>query len=269
MLKLFAAGVALMLAALLSGCDALINSQIFFPEKRLDASPADYGLAWEEMHPITSDGLSLHAWHVPALGSRHLLLYSHGNAGNISHRLDRIARFHRMGLSVFIYDYRGFGQSEGSPDEQGLYRDAEAAQAQARAMADAQGQKLVLLGRSLGGVAAVWLASRRPVEGVILESTFTNLGAMARSVYPLPGLETWLKGRFNSLGRMAAIKAPLLVVHGQRDSIVPLSLGRELFAAAPGPKDFYLIPNAGHNDTYLVGGEAYFQRVGAFLDSLP
>lgn len=262
------AGLSLM-AWLLCGCDALIHSQVFFPEKRLEADPGAYGLEFQELWLEASDGPRLHAWLVPAPGARCLLLYCHGNAGNLSHRLDRVARLRRQGVSVLIFDYRGYGRSQGQPSEQGLYRDAEAAHAQARALADQQGQKLVLLGRSLGGVAAVWIASRLPVEGVILESTFTNLGEMARSLYPLPGLRGWLGDRFDSLGRIKDIRAPLLVVHGDRDEIVPLKQGRELFEAASARKDFFLIPGAGHNDTYLVGGQAYFQRVRDFMDSLP
>jgi fermentation-respiration switch protein FrsA (DUF1100 family) len=259
----------MLMAGLWLGLEPLINSQVFFPQERLDGGPADYGLAHDELWLETADGTRLHAWHIPAPGARALLLYCHGNAGNISHRLDRVTRLHRQGVSVFIFDYRGFGRSQGRPSEQGLYQDAQAAHAQARALAQTQGQRLVLLGRSLGGVAAVWLAAHNPVDGVILESTFTNLGAMARTIYPLPGLESLLGGRFDSLGRMGQIKAPLLVVHGDRDRLVPLSLGQKLYDAAPGVKDFYLIQGAGHNDTFLVGGAAYFQRVTAFLDSLP
>jgi fermentation-respiration switch protein FrsA (DUF1100 family) len=247
----------------------MLSGFIFFPERRLVATPRGWGLAHEEVWVEAADGPRLHGWHLPAASGNTLLLFCHGNAGNISHRLDNIERLLAAGMSVYIFDYRGYGLSEGSPSEKGLYLDAEAAQAWAAAKARAQGQRLVVFGRSLGGVAAVHLAARGGCAGAILESTFTNLGAMAGVHYPLPLLPGWLAGRFDSLGRIAGLTCPVLFVHGDRDDVVPYRLGQELYAAAPEPKEFLTIDGAGHNDTYLIGGQAYFDRLRDFCEGLP
>lgn len=254
---------------LLTGCDNMLSGFIFYPERRLESRPEGWGLAHEEVWVAAADGVRLHGWHLPAPSGSTLLLFCHGNAGNISHRLDNIERLLRVGISVYIFDYRGYGLSEGSPSEKGLYLDAEAAQAWAAEKASAAGQRLVVFGRSLGGVAAVHLAARGGCAGAILESTFTNLGAMAREHYPLPLLPGWLAGRFDSLGRIGGLRCPVLFVHGDRDDIVPYRLGQELYAAAPGPKEFLTIDGAGHNDTYHVGGQAYFERLRDFCEGLP
>jgi len=246
------------------GCDGFIESQIFFPEKGHYAQPAAFGLDSQDVALTTSDGLDLHGWHIPSPGAKNLLLFCHGNAGNISHRLDNLARLHQAGVAVFIFDYRGYGLSQGSPSEKGMYLDAEAAWDWAAKQAGQQGGEVVIFGRSLGGVAAVYLASRHRPAGLVLESTFTDLGAMAKTFFPLPGMGKWLGGRFNSLGRAARVKCPVLMLHGDADDIVPYKLGQELYAALPAPKAFVTLPQAGHNDTYLVGGPAYFQLLAAF-----
>ncbi|RJX35530.1 MAG: alpha/beta hydrolase [Desulfarculus sp.] len=254
---------------MMSACSSIVESQIFFPEKDLYATPTALGLAYEDVWLTAADGTRLHGWHLPAPGARHLLLFCHGNAGNISHRLDNLARLQQAGLASFIFDYRGYGRSQGSPSEAGMYQDAEAAFDWAQQKAAGQGGRVVVFGRSLGGVAAVYLATVRSPAGLILESTFTNLGDMARSFLPLPGLGGWLGKRFNSLGRAPQVRAPVLVLHGDADEIVPLALGQALFAALPPPKQFVLLQGAGHNDTYLRGGAAYFQRLKEFVDKIP
>ena len=252
-----------------AGCDSLLASQIFFPDPVLEGDPSRVGLAFDEQWIETADGARLHAWWIPCPGSPAVLLFCHGNAGNISHRLDNLARLHQAGLSLFIFDYRGYGRSSGRPGEQGLYRDVEAAGTRAAALARQQGARLVVFGRSLGGIAAVHMAARTPVDGLILESTFTHLGDMAASLLPLPGLKGGLAGRFNALAKIPAVSAPKLFFHGDQDNIVPLELGRRLYEAASQPKGWVLLPGAGHNDTYMMGGPAYFQRIRDFVDRLP
>jgi uncharacterized protein len=247
----------------------LIEGQIFFPDPYLVGTPGDEGLAFQDLRFKTQDGVTLHGWLVPADPSVGLILFCHGNAGNISHRLDNIRRLHEIGLSVFIFDYRGYGLSGGRIMESGFYLDAEAAYAVARQHADREKLKLVLFGRSLGGIAAVYLASEHPCSGVILESTFTNLGAMAKIHFPLPVPESLLRSRLNSVDRIGRITARTLFFHGDHDDIVPISLGQELFEAATGPKEFVVIPAAGHNDTYFVAGPEYFRKFRAFVEELP
>jgi fermentation-respiration switch protein FrsA (DUF1100 family) len=247
--------------------DSFIESQIFFPDKMLVADPGDLGLEFEDQWITTEDGVKIHAWWVPSKDSDIVLVFFHGNAGNISHRLDNLRHLNAWGVSVLIFDYRGYGKSGGSISEKGLYADSRAALQAGLARAKASGSKLALFGRSLGGVAAVSVANKPEVQGVILESTFTNLGDMAKVHFPLPGLGA-LKKRFNSLGRIDGVSAPKLFIHGNRDNIVPMELGRQLFEAAPEPKTWLELPGAGHNDTYDVGGRAYFQAIRDFLDHL-
>jgi uncharacterized protein len=249
--------------------EQFIESMIFFPDPILEAVPGDIGLAFEDEWFDTTDGVHLNAWMVPAKSPEALLLFCHGNAGNISHRLDNIQRLIDIDVSVFIFDYRGYGRSGGRISEAGFYRDSEAAYRVAREYADKEGLKLVIFGRSLGGIAAVHLAAQYTCSGVILESTFPHLGVMASEHFPIPLVGGLLKDRLNSVDKIGRITAPILFFHGDLDDIVPYRCGLELFDAAPSPKEFVAIPGAGHNDTYLVAGTSYFDRLRQFIRILP
>jgi fermentation-respiration switch protein FrsA (DUF1100 family) len=246
-----------------------VESQIFFPDPYLICTPAEAVLEYDDIWFTTSDGVRLHGWMVPAQPSIGLLLFCHGNAGNVSHRVDNIRRLHDIGLSVFIFDYRGYGQSEGRISEAGFYQDAEAAYRIARQHADKAGEKLVLFGRSLGGIAAVHLGTQFPASGLILESTFTHMAAMAKEHFPLPVPESLLRHKLNALDKIPRVKAPVLFFHGDQDDIVPINLGKALFEATVATKEWVTIPGAGHNDTYFVGGQDYFEKIRAFVRDLP
>jgi len=246
-----------------------IESQIFFPDPFLICTPAEAALDYEDVRFEAADGVRLHGWLVPAEDNSPLLLFCHGNAGNVSHRVDNIRRLHDIGLSVFIFDYRGYGQSSGRITEAGFYLDAEAAYAKAREYADQASLKLVLFGRSLGGIAAVHLGAQCQSSGLILESTFTHMAGMAAVHFPLPVPASLLQNRLNALDKIGRIKAPILFFHGDRDAIAPIGLGRELFDAAKARKEFITISGADHNDTYFVGGSQYFNKIRSFVDSLP
>jgi fermentation-respiration switch protein FrsA (DUF1100 family) len=250
------------------GIDALINSQLFFPDSEMAADPAEFGMAFEDQWIETSDGIRLHSWWIPAHQPKAVLLFFHGNAGNISHRLHNLRLLRGMGISPLIPDYRGYGRSGGRPDEKGFYLDARAAYMAASKRAEESKCKLVVFGRSLGGAAAVSVGGFKGVSGVILESTFTNLGDMAKSLYLVPWLDKLLGGRFDSDERIKAIRVPLLFIHGDRDQIVPMRLGRKLYDRAAGPKAFFTVAGAGHNDTVNTGGAEYLTRVADFLDGL-
>jgi hypothetical protein len=249
--------------------DRFVESQIFFPDPILVGTPSKALLDYEDVWFHTPDEVRLHGWMIPSAGSSALMLFCHGNAGNISHRVDNLRRLHDIGLSVFILDYRGYGQSGGRITEAGFYLDAEAAYTVARQYAAARNLKLVIFGRSLGGIAAVHLGARYACSGLILESTFTHMAAMARVHFPLPVPEGLLRHKLNALEKIGRIKAPVLFVHGDLDDIVPIKLGRELFDATIAPKEFMTIPGAGHNDTYFVGGQSYFDKLRSFISSLP
>ena len=253
----------------LSGCwNWFVEKQVFFPDKTIVQTPADYDLPFEDVWFTSSDSIRLHGWLISAVPSKHILVFCHGNAGNISHRLDNVRLLHQRGISVFIFDYRGYGRSDGRISEKGFYLDSEAAHEVARKWAEKHKAKLIVFGRSLGGIAATHLGATKSCDGLILESTFTNMGAMARAHYPLPFAESLLKHRLNAVGEIDQVRAPILFFHGDKDRIVPIRLGRGLFEAAPNPKEFVILPGAGHNDTYFMGGQGYFNKIEDFLGKL-
>ncbi|MCU0577963.1 MAG: alpha/beta hydrolase [Desulfobacterota bacterium] len=240
------------------GCQGFLErSFVCFPEKVHEGRPEDYGLTARDLYFETGDKVKLHGWLFVKDHQAPCLLWCHGNAGNISHRLDNIARLQAAGINVFIYDYRGYGKSAGSLSEEGFYRDGQAAW-EMLLREGVPSSRVVLFGRSLGCAMAADLAVKVPAAGLILESGFPHLGAMARVHYPFVFSERFLCGRFNALSRLKQVKLPVLVIHGDRDAVVPIDLGRRLYDAAPGPKAWYEIKGANHNDTYLVGGDNYF-----------
>jgi fermentation-respiration switch protein FrsA (DUF1100 family) len=173
-------------------------------------------------------------------------------------------------VSVLLFDYRGYGRSEGRPEEQGTYRDARAAYRYAVEVARVPALDLVLFGESLGAAVAVQVALERPVGALILESAFTSIPDMARAAYPfLPPVGPLIRTRYETIAKVPRLTVPLLVLHGERDGIVPLAQGRRVFAAAGGPKRFFAVPGAGHNDTYVTGGAPYWRALAEVLDSLP
>lgn len=243
------------------------NRLIFYPDPVLDASPDQRGLAYEDVEIRTSDGVGIHGWfihHGPEYDAPlAYLLFFHGNAGNISHRLDNLEGLAQYGFSVLIIDYRGYGRSEGRPSEQGTYRDAAAAYEYLLSRPGVTPDRVVIFGRSLGGAVAVELALNAPARALILESTFTSVRDMARVHFAL--LPPFLVSRkYDSVSKIGRVSTPTLFIHGELDDLAPIALGRRLFLEHPGPKSFYAIPRAGHNDTFLIGREAYYQRLADF-----
>ncbi len=242
------------------------NQFIFFPSKYPDG-------IYQNSHTIpnirdcwikTEDGIMLHGWFAPADSPVATLIMSHGNAGNLSHRLYLVRALQRRDFNVLIYDYRGYGRSEGSPDEAGIYSDGRAAFDYALTQPDIDPHRIILWGSSLGGAVAVDVATQRPAAGMILEATFSSAKDVARIAYPFLPVHFFLKTRLNSVEKIKGVRIPLLMLHGNRDSIIPIGLGRKLYDAADGSKEFYTIEGADHNDTWLVGGEAYFDAIRRF-----
>jgi fermentation-respiration switch protein FrsA (DUF1100 family) len=240
------------------------NFFVFFPQKAFDFTPQELRITYQDVYFETEDGKRLHGWFFPLEGESPVILFFHGNAGNISHRLDNIDRLLKKGLQVFIFDYRGYGRSEGRPSEKGIYRDGLAAYDYVVRRRGIGPSEVVLFGRSLGAAVAVEVASKRQVKSVILESAFTSSKDMAKSMMLFALFSPLLPAHYNNLEKIGRVSVPKLIIHGQADEIVPFRMGRTLFEAANPPKYFLPLKSAGHNDTYVVGGEAYFKTFAAF-----
>ncbi|HTP41202.1 MAG TPA: alpha/beta hydrolase [Nitrospiria bacterium] len=246
---------------------------IFFPEPLISTTPKSAGLAFDDVYVMTSDGVRINGWYVPAPptadGSTVTLLWFHGNAGNLSDRVHQLRQLHdRLGVDIFMIDYREYGRSEGEVSEAGTYLDAEAALASVRGRPGGSTRRIVYYGQSLGSAVAVELARRSPPDGLILEAPFLSIQAMAKAVVPLLPVGALVSTKYDSLSKIGAIHVPLLILHGDQDEVVPYAQGRRLFAAANEPKRFFTIVGAHHNDTYVTGGSAYFDALRTFLASL-
>ncbi len=247
------------------------KKMIYFPIKYPEGfwNPERYGVKVEDSFFTTEDGLRLHGWFAPSKNASLTLLWAHGNAGNITHRLENTRLLLNLDINVFIFDYRGYGKSEGEPDEEGLYRDARAAYDYLLSRKDVNPQEIVFFGRSIGTAVIVDLALHRQCKGMILESAFTSGKEMAKEMLPffLPAYFI-IHSKFASIEKIERLHVPILFTHGTNDHTVPLKLGRKLFDGANGPKYFYEIQGADHNDTYIVGGKPYFNRINEFLNTL-
>ncbi|MBI4428771.1 MAG: alpha/beta hydrolase [Ignavibacteriales bacterium] len=213
----------------------------------------------------TEDSVRIHAWFAPSESAHATLVISHGNAGNISHRIDIIKRLQRTGFNVLMFDYRGYGKSEGSPSESGIYKDGRAAFDYARSLREVDSSRIILWGTSLGGAVAVDVATQRPAAAMILESTFSSAIDVAKTVYPYLPVHLLMQTRLNSFDKIPRVHIPVFMMHGDRDSVIPFELGKKLYENVNAPKEFYVIRGADHNDTYLVGGDEYLQRVKGFV----
>jgi fermentation-respiration switch protein FrsA (DUF1100 family) len=240
---------------------------IFFPSKYPEGMYEDarYIPNLQECWIKTEDGVKLHAWFASVDTPIATLVISHGNAGNISHRSQIMIRLLRTGFSVLMYDYRGYGKSEGVPDEEGVYKDGRAAFDYVLTLHGVDPGRVVLWGTSLGGAVAVDVATQRPAAALILESTFSSAKDMAAALYPFLPARFFVRSQFNSNDKIRNIRIPVLCMHGTRDGTIPFGLGKKLFNAANEPKQFYEIEGANHNDTYIVGGTEYLEQARTFV----
>ncbi len=225
--------------------------------------PLPSGPRWEgleEFRVQTADGLWILGWYWPG-GDVDLLIF-HGNAGHRGHRLEWLEELHSLGFGLCMIDYRGYGGSEGSPTERGLYLDAEAALSWLRGRG---AKKIVYMGESLGTAVAVELARRHPPSALILESGFSSARDVGQRAYPFLPVRALLKDGYDSIEKIGEVTAPILCIHGTRDSIAPMELARKLYESAPGPKEWYEVAGAGHNDLPWVGGRRYFETIRDFV----
>lgn len=237
------------------------------PGRELEATPAAVGLDYEDARIETADGVHLHAWFVPADDARGALLFFHGNAGNVSHRLDSLRLFHDLGLSVLIPDYRGYGRSEGSPSEAGTRRDARAAW---KHMVEDRGippETIVVFGRSLGAAVASDLARGHRPGAVILESAFTSVPDVAQEVYWYLPVRLLSRFEYATVDYVRQVSAPVLAIHSEDDEIIPYHHGRAVFEAANEPKRFLTL-RGGHNTGFMLSEAEYRRGIDAFLSEV-
>lgn len=243
----------------------LLQSQmVYHPQKSITYTPEDVGLSYEDVTFSTEDGLDLHGWYIPGDESDVTVLYFHGNAGNISGRLQTIQLLHNLGLNVFIFDYRGYGKSQGSPSEQGTYKDARAAWNYLASKRDIKNDRIVIMGRSLGGAVASWLAAQKQPAATILESTFTSAADLGADLYPWLPVHSIISYEYNTLENIKQIRSPLFMAHSRDDEIVPYHHGQTLLEAANDPKTFVELRGS-HGSGFWETGEKYRTALEKFL----
>ena len=252
-------------AALFLGLRWYEQQSVYYPTRDLFQSPADAGLPFEDVTLATADGETLHGWWVPS-GNPHapVMLFFHGNGGNVSHRLDKLAVFRDIGADTLIIDYRGYGKSSGSPSEQGIYRDARAAYQWLTVTRGVDPNRIVVYGESLGSAVAVHLASEAPLGGVVVESGFTSVTDVAKKMFPFLPVRWILKHKFDSIEKVHRIDAPLLILHSRDDELFEMSHPERLLAAAQPPKRLVEM-QGGHNDAFLVSAQTYRKALATFL----
>jgi fermentation-respiration switch protein FrsA (DUF1100 family) len=256
--------VVVMLFAYAAFCGVLMRLQdrlIFFPTKGGEVRGPGVDV---DLRAV--DGTKLHARYIERPGADHMLLYFHGNAGNLADRSDLLEMMGDYGVHLLALEYRGYGNSEGEPSEAGIYQDANAAYEWA--VKRVAPSKLVLLGESLGGGPACELASKREVGGLILLSTFTSIEAMAARSFPWLPVKWLVRTRFDNEAKLRAIRAPKLIIHSRHDEVVPFEMGERLFEVAKEPKSSLWLERGGHNETFYNYGSTLAKEVRAFLKSL-
>lgn len=238
------------------------------PSREHEQMPNALGFAFENVHLTAQDGTKIHGWFVPCYKENTpTILFLHGNAGNISHRLERLELFHQLGANLFLLDYRGYGQSEGTPQENGTYLDALAAYEFLIEEKGVAPEKLVIYGESLGTAVAVDLATKKPCGGVVLEAPFTSIADMAQRMFPVLPVRKLVRNRFDSLHKIAQIEAPILIFHSRADEVIPFSHAQRLAAASPRARLVEM--QGGHSNLFIVSTDAYLKSMRQLLDELP
>ena len=272
---------------------------IYYPAREIELTPDKAGLQYEDVWLTTADGVRINGWFVPAVAARpstdsgrqlrsdepdataypalhrsaatttnqFTILFLHGNAGNISHRQEKLAILHELGAAVFILDYRGYGRSDGTPNEQGTYADARAAYEYLTKQRGLDPKHIILYGESLGSAVAVQLATEMPVGGVILEEAFTSVGDVGQKMFPFLPVRWVVRNKYDSLSKIARINAPLLLLHSRNDEIFPYHHAERLLAASREPKRLVEM-RGNHNDAFAVSAETYQQALRDFIASV-
>ncbi|MGM0423890.1 MAG: alpha/beta hydrolase [Thermodesulfobacteriota bacterium] len=241
---------------------------LYFPEPEIEATPEKLGLSYQDVWLQSSQGNKIHAWFIPGPGGVEapVVLFMHGNSGNISHRLDLLRIVQELGLACLMPDYQGYGQSQGKPSEQGMYQDAHAAWDFLVEEKGVQPEQVVVWGHSLGGPVAARLAMDREPGALILDSTFTSVSEMGRKLYPFLPVKHVFRYKYPTQDYLQQTQAPVLVVHSSEDGLVPFELGRKLYQAAPSPKEFLEIRGE-HDYGFVTSFDLYAKGVEGFLQA--
>jgi len=243
------------------------DAMIYYPLAHPAGDWQPKGLEFEDAWFEAADGTRLHGWYVPHANPRAVVLFCHGNGGNVTHRVDKLRSLNRqVGASVLVFDYRGYGRSQGCPEEKGGLADARAARTWLAQRAGIPEKQIVVLGESLGGAVAVDVAAKDGARALVLESTFTSLPDVAAHHYPWLPARLLMHTQFDSLRKIPAYHGPLLQSHGDADTIVPYAVGRRLFQAANQPKEFFTLPRRDHND---LPPRDYYEKLRQFFETLP
>ncbi len=257
-------------ALLFFGLRYFEKSSLYFPIKKLDGTPADIGLEYEDVNIVASDGVKIHGWFIPAEYSprypRINILFSHGNGGNISHRFAKLQMLHKLGFDTLIYDYRGYGKSEGSPDEDGIYLDIEAVYDHLLNNRQVNPKNIILFGESLGSAVSADLALKREVGGIVIEEGFTSVKDVANHYFPfIPNFI--YKSKYDTSKKLKKVAVPKLMFHSVDDEIIPYGMGKRLFDAAAEPKQFIEL-KGGHNDAFMVSQDKFMKGIDEFVGGL-
>ncbi|MBN1333520.1 MAG: alpha/beta hydrolase [Synergistales bacterium] len=267
MLRVFV--IIIIIYVSLSGIVFLFQDRLIFqPWKEMSLYPSDIGLSFEEVELECSDGTRISGWFLPHDKEKGVFLFFHGNAGNMSHRMDTLELFHDLGMSVLIIDYRGYGNSRGKPSEQGLYQDGIAAWEHLVRTRGVDPSRIILFGRSLGGAVAAHVASISTAGGLILESTFTSAGDLGREVFPFLPVRQLLRHKFDILSRIRSVTFPVMVIHSREDDIIPFKLGKRLYDLINSPDKMILVIRGDHNTGFWESREIYIEGLNHFLEKV-
>lgn len=242
----------------------LQSKMVYVPTRELYRTPKNIDLDYDEIRLITADGVNLSAWYIPASNSRGAVLFCHGNAGNISHRLDSIRIFHELDLDVLIFDYRGYGQSDGNPSEKGTYLDVQSSWDYLVKSKKIPPHKIILFGRSLGGAVATEMAIRNNAGVLIVESGFISVPALATRYFPFFPVRYISRFNYSTIDKVDKIGIPKLFIHSRDDDIIPYHHGKALYEKAAHPKDFLEI-QGDHNEGFLLSGNHYIEGLDNFI----
>lgn len=238
---------------------------VYFPDKQLSNTPSAFGLEYASVNIPTSDGENLHGWWVPVTGAKGTVLLFHGNAGNISHRINYLTMFSKLGYNVLLFDYRGYGQSSGKPSESGTYLDAQAAWRYLTETKSIAPERIILFGESLGGAVATWLAAKEKPGLLVLASAFTSVPELAAEFYPFLPVRWISHFKYNTLQALQAVHRPVFIAHSPEDDIVPFHHGQRLFQAAHEPKQFLELEGS-HNTGFIFMQPIWKKALGVFME---